>query len=270
MNKTAQNPPPSATIAPRRPARFRWQAFAIHLGISLTILAVLLYLLFYYWFPDYLFDTDGGWQALQIIIGVDVILGPLLTLVAANPKKPFAELRRDLCLVAIFQIVALSGGVWVAYDSRPVALIYLDGWLLPQAHSVLSEYPDVLQRIEDMPGRSPKKIFVQLPDYENRTRLYAEAMQNGRSALYTAHLYRPLAEHVRDIRALNRPKLFEPLQTPIMQQRLKSFAETHGVAIEDTLWLPTKSRYRTYYVALDARTGQVMGALLDASPRYVP
>lgn len=43
----------SETNAPEvpRPAAFRWRAFGIHLGISLTILGILLFILFEFWFP---------------------------------------------------------------------------------------------------------------------------------------------------------------------------------------------------------------------------
>ena len=49
----------------------RYSAFAIHLGISFLIFLVLAYMIVFVWYPGILFDTDGGWRGMQIIIGVD-------------------------------------------------------------------------------------------------------------------------------------------------------------------------------------------------------
>ena len=74
----------------------RIKAFLIHLGISLVILFVLLYLLVFVWYPPPLFAADGGMQGLKIILGVDLVLGPLLTLMVYNPAKGWKRLKFDL------------------------------------------------------------------------------------------------------------------------------------------------------------------------------
>ena len=75
----------------------RFGAFAVHLGISLIIFIILGYLILFHWYPDFFFTSDGGWQGIRIVAFVDLVLGPVLTLVVFNNKKPKAELRRDLC-----------------------------------------------------------------------------------------------------------------------------------------------------------------------------
>ena len=40
----------------------RLQVFLIRLGISLSIFGVLAYLVAKMWYPDFFFQTDGGWQ----------------------------------------------------------------------------------------------------------------------------------------------------------------------------------------------------------------
>ena len=58
----------------------RFSAFSIHFGISLLIFAALSAVILLVWYPGYFFELDGGWEGLRIIIGVDLVLGPLLTL----------------------------------------------------------------------------------------------------------------------------------------------------------------------------------------------
>ncbi|MEL7399989.1 MAG: hypothetical protein AAFN68_05375, partial [Pseudomonadota bacterium] len=86
----------------------RFQAFIIHLGLSLVIFAVLLLLIMQFWYPGFLFTTSGGWDAVRLIIGVDLILGPLLTLLVFNPNK--ASLKKDLSVIALVQTLALAWG----------------------------------------------------------------------------------------------------------------------------------------------------------------
>ena len=101
----------------------RYQAFASHLAISLIILAILSFIIVKYWYTGMLFEIANGWKAIGIIAGVDIILGPLLTLFIFNPNKK--SLPFDLSTIALIQIVALMYGTWTIHQSRPVAITYL-------------------------------------------------------------------------------------------------------------------------------------------------
>ena len=64
------------------------RAFAIHLIVSATVILAFLGVMFFVWYPVPYFETDGGWKVLRILAGVDVVLGPLLTLIVFKPGKP--------------------------------------------------------------------------------------------------------------------------------------------------------------------------------------
>ena len=84
----------------------RINAFLIHLTISFIIFLVLAYLIVLHWYPLPYFHTDGGWRGIRIIAGVDLVLGPLLTLIVFKPGKP--GLKFDLTLIGLAQAVALT------------------------------------------------------------------------------------------------------------------------------------------------------------------
>jgi hypothetical protein len=88
----------------------RLRAAGMHVCLSLTAV----------WYPQPYFMADGGWRVLQIIVLVDVVLGPLLTLIVFNRAKP--ELKRDLAIIAVIQIGALFYGAGTMYQYRPVFL----------------------------------------------------------------------------------------------------------------------------------------------------
>ena len=87
----------------------RWQASAIHFGISLTVFLILLAVILLVWYPGILFSIDGGWTGLRIVMGVDLVLGPLLTLVVFKLGKP--GLKFDLSCIVIAQIACMTWGM---------------------------------------------------------------------------------------------------------------------------------------------------------------
>lgn len=101
----------------------RWTAFAIHLVLSLAVLVLLLAIIFYWWFPrDLIFA--GGVEGLRILIGVDIVLGPVLTLMVYKYGKK--GLKSDLILISTLQIVCLLGGLWLVFNERPLLQVLAD------------------------------------------------------------------------------------------------------------------------------------------------
>ena len=68
----------------------------IHLGGTLLISGVGTLALMRLWYPSPYDTITGGLGLFALLITVDVVLGPLLTLVAASPGKATRVLARDL------------------------------------------------------------------------------------------------------------------------------------------------------------------------------
>lgn len=257
---------PSESI---RPPSFRWKAFGIHLAISLAVLSALLYVLFVHWFPGYLFDTDGGWQALQIISGVDLILGPALTLIAASPEKPAKALRKDLAVIGTIQAAALCAGMWLAWANHPAALIWVDGEMYSQPMSAFREYPDALKKIHSMPAAAsggPPQIRIALPDdLDARSEIFRTSVRNASSIMFEATRYRPLSMNHPAVRAA----------TARYHEKLTE--NRHGILPEDMLGtvdefirqgyliMPMNTRYGSWNLAM-LPTDPTQARLLDFPP----
>jgi len=107
-----------------RLARFsRWQAAATHLGLSAGIGALAFALMLGVWYPGEFFRLGGGSTLILILVGVDVAIGPLLTLVVFDPLKRLLKL--DLALIASVQLAALCYGGWVMFEARPAYLVFI-------------------------------------------------------------------------------------------------------------------------------------------------
>ncbi len=139
----------------------RWQASAIHFGISLTVFLILLAIILLVWYPGILFRVDGGWTGLRIVLGVDLVLGPLLTLVVFKLGKP--GLKFDLSCIVIAQIACMAGGMWLVYAERPVALVLAYDTFYSLSGQEFEEFGRDPAMLEKFPGAYPKLIYIELP-----------------------------------------------------------------------------------------------------------
>ena len=102
----------------------RLRASAIHLGISLCIAALAAVLVFGLWYPYPYREISGGRELFLLVVAVDVVLGPLITLAIFNRAKPQRELLMDFSLVCLLQVTALAYGLWTVFVARPVHLVF--------------------------------------------------------------------------------------------------------------------------------------------------
>jgi hypothetical protein len=117
--------------------KFRLRLFRLHLAASATVLSVVLgslYLGWYHWPGWYLAVAT---PVIMVLAGVDLALGPLLTLIIANPNKNRRELTRDIAIIAMVQLLALGYGSVQLWSGRPLYYVFSNGILqLVQAYDV--------------------------------------------------------------------------------------------------------------------------------------
>ena len=102
--------------------RIRVRAALIHLGASITVAAVVATMVFAFWYPGAYRSFSGGTELFLLVVGVDLGLGPLITLVIFDRRKPIKELKRDVAVVVVLQLAALVYGLNMVSISRPVVL----------------------------------------------------------------------------------------------------------------------------------------------------
>jgi len=103
----------------------RFSAFAIHLSLSVLMFLALAAVIKFLWYPGVLFETEGGLEGIKLIAGVDIIIGPALTLMVYNVAKP--QLRRDLTVIVLLQAFCLTAGMTIVAYTRPIAVVYAAG-----------------------------------------------------------------------------------------------------------------------------------------------
>jgi hypothetical protein len=177
----------------------RWAAFGIHLLISATIFVALVTILLLYWYPG-VFIEFGGYEGITLIAGVDLVLGPILTLAIYNPKKRLRLIKIDLAVISIIQLSALGVGVWFVYHERPIVQVLSDNGLHVKNLSAFKFLGIDLNPVKELPGTYPKFVFLELPETrEDRIKLRFSSLQTGYAITLDTRRYRDAVSTSSDI-----------------------------------------------------------------------
>ena len=201
--------------------KFKLKFFVSHLIISLLVAILMASFVFWVWYPSPLASAVGVGTIFIMMLGIDVILGPLLTLLVA--KKGKKTLKMDLLVIAIIQIGALLYGVYNISITRPVYIVYDNTRFdLVQANhldSKISYY-----------GK-PRLVAIKPPanDDENMKRVNDE-LETGMSPSLNTDLYQDIELSRAQITANKKPlsELTQYNDAQIVQSALEKYEQVAG------------------------------------------
>lgn len=102
----------------------RARAALVHLALSALVAALAALLVFALWYPYPYRELSGGRELFQLVVAVDIVLGPLLTFAVFDLAKGRAVLRRDLVVIALLQLAGLAYGLWTVQVARPAHMVF--------------------------------------------------------------------------------------------------------------------------------------------------
>jgi hypothetical protein len=237
----------------------RLRAALVHFLICLCIAAAVLLLMLLVWYPHPYFEASGALRLALIVIGVDVVVGPVLTFVVFKRGK--RTLKFDLSVIAAIQLAALTYGIHVVYVARPVFLVFaIDQFAIVAANDV---DPDSLAKVRDtqfgaLSRSGPRLVGAQMPqDYRERERILASAVNTGRDLPQMPHHYVPY-EQVKPT-VIARAKPLEQLRErhPEAEATLRGAEERARARSVELAYLPVVGRMRDLSALIDRRTGDV-------------
>ena len=239
------------------------RASSIHLLCSVAVVMLAAALVFGLWYPFPYRELSGGRELFLLVVVVDVVCGPLLTMVLFNPTKPRTELWRDLALVALIQIGALGFGLWTVREARPLFLVQeIDRFKVIAAPDLkdvsLAELPTELQPHW---WSGPVIVAIREPkDAQERKKVMFESVQNGRDYAERPEFYLPY-EGAAALKSLQRAKPLSVFlqKQPGQQAAATELATKKGADIAQWLYLPVVARQD--WVAVLDKQGQIQGFL---------
>lgn len=241
------------------------KAFASHLGISFVIFLVILFFIVFKWYPPPFFSTDGGWQGIRIIIGVDLVLGPLLTLIVFKPGKP--GLKFDLTVIGIIQASALAWGIWAVHHERPIATVYVENYFAPVTLYEIQGQGMTLDKLKVFGDHSPYWIYSNLPqnpDAMQKVRL--EALRMGRPLFTFTQYYKPIDDMAMQRMQAHSLDMVKWLKgKPKDLQRYRQFMQKHKHDA-NLIFVPWHARDKYEIIAMNVSTRRYVGKLDIAPP----
>lgn len=242
-------------------AKERLRASGTHLGISLCIAAAAALLVFTLWYPYPYRQVSGGRELFIILVSVDVVLGPLITLAVFDKRKPVRELVLDLTVVGVLQLSALTYGLWTVAAARPVHLVF-EVDRLRVVHAV--DVPEELLAkapagVAAEPWTGPTLLAVRPFRNADEEGNATMAALQGVALSARPDLWQPYAA-ARD-RVIQAAHPVEALKRkyPAQAAAIDAALQRAGRDAAHTLYLPMVSRKYFWTVFLDPKTADVVG-----------
>jgi hypothetical protein len=237
--------------------REKFIATAIHFLVTLSLAACAAALIFLVWFPAPLATMIGGTELFMLVVGCDLALGPLISLVIYNSRKSRRELVIDYAIVGTVQIAALVYGVLILAGTRPVYVAFsLDRLEIVTARDISD---GELKAAKDpayatLPLTGPRLIGIEVPDKDHNDAL--DQALKGNEEHMRPKFYVPYETQLPHIR--ERAKTLDELEKHIPASKPLLDAAMRDVEIpaERIRWVPVHHRLGFWTALLDIDNGK--------------
>lgn len=239
----------------------RWKAAGIHLLLSAVIAGAVVTFMLTVWYPWPLFEAAGGSQLILILVGVDVTLGPLITLIIFKAGKK--GLRFDLTVIALLQLGALAYGIHTLYLARPVYLVFtVDKFELVTAKDLDPKDLAKVTREEfnHVPLGRPRYVAAVFPsDPAEKARVMETSIFGGKDLQMYPQYYVPYSLQAQN--ALQRAESVSGILER-EHEALKRYLNASGRSRDSVKFLPLSAPSVDGIVLLDAASGTPLEILL--------
>jgi hypothetical protein len=243
---------------PGKAAAFLW-----HLGVSASVIAA--YAAWLYWvaYPGVFFWRDGGWQILRIVAVVDLVLGPMLTMMLfVNGKK---GLWLDMLFIIAVQLGALAYGVVTAYREQPAVVAFVGEQFYAvslkelRAHNASNEVAKWGRHWMN----APQVVIVKLPTSADEKKRELTRTLRGESPMYVdAKGYRIVStSNFHNLMAAGINIRGELEADVHLRKQVQDLVEKTNVSQTSLLIIPVSMRYGTSAIVFDSRTRHHLGWL---------
>lgn len=244
--------------------RFKSAAKAMgwHLVISLVVAGLVAAVVFGIWFPYPYRQLAGGTELFFLIMGVDIVCGPLLTFVILNPTKTKLELRMDLSLVVVLQLTALAYGIWTVHQARPLYLVYeVDRFkVIALADIDATELVRLPEALQPHFFKGTQITGLRDASNEEREKVMFESVQGGRDYGERPNFYVSY-DAVQAAKTYTKAKPLESFaqKHPDKKAAIESLRAQNGLHAQQLRYLPVVARQD--WVAVLNPQGEIVGYL---------
>ena len=223
-----------------------------HLGISVAVALFFAAIVFGLLYPAPYRAMLGVGPFFLLILTVDVVCGPLLTLILASPKKMRRERWLDFGLIGLIQALALLYGLHSVWVARPVVLAFeVDRLVLVKANEIesadLANAPEGLRRL---PWWGVLKAGTRRA--ANSAEL-VESVERGLAGISLAQQpgwWMPWAQATEGMAVRAKPVAELLVRRPADSEVLQKAIHASGLPVNDLRYLPLTSSKTLDWIAL--------------------
>ena len=242
---------------------YKLKAFGWHLLASLLIAAVSLGVIFFVWYPQPLYQATGVVKIFLIMLGIDIILGPLLTFIVYKPKK--RTLKFDLAVIVLIQLAAFAYGFYHVYDGRPAWIAYnVDRFDLVKNNEIdkrkLTEALPTYQKVSQSGARYVAAV-IPTDDKEVSQQILFDEIGYGIAPSQRPELYQPLSA-VEEV-MMNRTKAIDELYNYNDKSDVDNILSKYPTA---TRYLPLKASAINMVVLIDKTEADKVVNIVNLRP----
>ena len=246
----------------------RLKAAGLHLLLSFCIVVLVLTTMYLLWYPNSYFNLMGGGRLIIVLAGVDVFLGPLLTLTVYKAGKK--GLRFDLFCIGIVQIAALSYGIYVMFAARPVFTVFNRNQfqvssVVDIAHEELAKAKKIEWRHFSVTG--PILVAVGEPNKKDRKEAMFAQVERDNAHRYP-RLYDEYNKHGSEVINAGKPVISLAADSIENKATIDKFLTKVNRPATDFLVLPISSELAEMTAIIDAKTGDFI-EIIDAKPKPI-
>jgi hypothetical protein len=240
----------------------RYKAATIHFLGSLLVLLSVFSFVRLVWYPGPLFDAASGVDLIGIVTAVDLILGPMITLLIFNPKKK--SLKFDMACVLICQLGFMVYGAWSIFSARPVYLVFVDNrFQLVTANEIdpadQAKAKNAAFRTQPLAG--PITLASKLPDDKKLGEQMMFVRAYGMGPENLPEYFVPYKEAIPAVQASGMKAEKISGVSSEMRQRLSAYEAKQQKQNVDVVFVPLINKKKSLYVAVDKTTGATMDIL---------
>lgn len=242
----------------------RWKASALHLLVSLTVIGSITGLIYLLWFPHALILIAGMDRLLATMLLVDIVAGPLLTLIVFKAHD-MPQTRRDLAVIGLLQAGFLVYALHTAWVSRPVFLVWsVDKMYLMYANDFDAE--DLADAGDSPAGRpawfGPKRFAVDLPaEHDARAEVFTDIIQRQTSLERVPKYYGSYDAQRARMLKFALPAEPESLPAWMPPDSLRSAVAASGRPASELRLVPIESARAASMLLIDAQTAEPVRTL---------
>lgn len=238
-------------------------ATGIHLLASACVAGIAALIVFGVWYPPPYSTIAAGMNLFVLLMSVDVVLGPALTLVAADPDKPAKVFRRDLAVIVVLQLAGLAYGLHSISLARPVYLAFeVDRMRVVTAADIdETTLPEALPEFRSLPWTGPKLIAAVRPTRPDEVLRSIDLALSGIDISMLPSQWRDYASQKDAVLRVVRPAAELQAKYPEAGPELERIAAKVGKPVAALRFLPVLARHSSTVVVIDPSTGGVIGFL---------